>query len=244
VKSGDQHWPHRSQPFRSWPNALALTPDGSKLYVTLPGCDGYPDWRVAIVDTAQRSVRQWVNLRPAGQTRGTRPVGIQVSPFNTAIYRRPYVVVLNEFANFASVIDTRTDAVIGEFQTDFYAQDLIFNANGTPLYPDRFGDQVRAFAIGAGPSFTQIAAIRTGANDRPRPRASAISSRYGSHALALGARPGRGTAAGSVDTSVLVAGLGPSESVDTCCSEIAGFGFDSLGRPRARQGCRQLSDSR
>jgi DNA-binding beta-propeller fold protein YncE len=132
-------------------------------YVTLPGRDGYPDWRVAIVDTAQRSVRHWVNLRPAGQTRGTRPVGIQVSPFNTAIYPRPYVVLLNEFANFASVIDTRTDAVIGEFQTDFYAQDLIFNANGTRLYlTDRFGDQVRAFAIGAGPSFTQIAAIRTG----------------------------------------------------------------------------------
>jgi hypothetical protein len=52
-------------------------------------------------------VRQWVNLRPAGQTRGTRPVGIQVSPFNTAIYPRPYVVVLNEFANFASVITRR-----------------------------------------------------------------------------------------------------------------------------------------
>ena len=36
---------------------------------------------------------------------------------------------------------------------------------------------------------------------RPRSSASPISSRYGSHALALGARPGRGAAARSVDTS-------------------------------------------
>jgi hypothetical protein len=43
---------------------------------------------------------------------------------------------------------------------------------------DRFGDQVRAFAIGAGPSFTQIAAIRTGANDldRTNPRDLALSA--------------------------------------------------------------------
>ena len=68
---------------------------------------------------------------------------------------------------------------------------------------------------------------------RPRPSASTISSRYGSHALALGARPGRGTEAESVDTSPLVAGFASPESVDTS-SEIAGFGFASLGRPRLR----------
>ena len=82
---------------------------------------------------------------------------------------------------------------------------------------------------------------------RPRPSASAISSRYGSHALALGARPGRGTGAESVDTSALVAGFRVGvgghlpemagfdrpESVDTS-GEMAGFGFDSLGRPRPR----------
>jgi hypothetical protein len=40
---------------------------------------------------------------------------------------------------------------------------------------------------------------------RPRRSASRISSRYGSHALALGARPGCGTGSETVDTSVLVA---------------------------------------
>ena len=49
VKSGNQFWPLRKQPFRSQPRALALSQDGRKLYVTLPGREGYPDWRVAVV---------------------------------------------------------------------------------------------------------------------------------------------------------------------------------------------------
>lgn len=66
VTDRDEHWPHADQPFRSWPNALALTPDGKKLYVTLPGREGYPDWRVAVVDAARRAVLRWVDLRPPG----------------------------------------------------------------------------------------------------------------------------------------------------------------------------------
>ena len=68
---------------------------------------------------------------------------------------------------------------------------------------------------------------------RPRANASAISSRYGSHALALGARPGR-PAAGSVDTSDEMAGFEGPGSVDTSGGEMAGFDFDSLGRPGPR----------
>jgi DNA-binding beta-propeller fold protein YncE len=143
VNSGKQHWPFVEQPFRSWPNALALTPDGNKLYVTLPGREGYPDWRVAAVDTRTRQVRRWINLSVAGQPRGTHPVGIAVSPMNTTIFPRPYVVVANQYANFASVIDTGSDAVVGQFETGFYGEDLVFNANGTRLYlTDRFNDQV------------------------------------------------------------------------------------------------------
>jgi hypothetical protein len=65
---------------------------------------------------------------------------------------------------------------------------------------------------------------------RPRRSASMISSRYGSQALALGARPGRGTGAGSVDTSVLVAGFAPPESVDTS-AEMAGFAGQGRSTP-------------
>src|SRR6266851_4151991 len=179
VKSGRQHWPHVPQPFRSWPNALAVTPDGAKLYVTLPGREGYPDWRVAVVNTSQRLVTRWIDLRPAGQTRGTRPSGLAISPLNTSIYPRPYVVVLNEYANFGSVIDTSTDAVLGELNTDFYGEKPIFNADGTRLYiSDRFKDQVRAFSIAPGPSFTQTAEIPTGFTDldRTNPRDLTMSA--------------------------------------------------------------------
>src|SRR6185503_17649643 len=140
VKSGSQHWPFVKQPMRSWPNALAVTPDGAKVYVTLPGREGYPDWRLAVINAPGRRVIRWIDLRPA-------------------------VVVANEYANFASVVDTGNDAVIGEFKTGFYGEDLIFNANGTRLYlTDRFKDEVHAFAITAGPIFTELAEIPTGTN--------------------------------------------------------------------------------
>jgi DNA-binding beta-propeller fold protein YncE len=169
VKSGNEFWPNRKQPFRSEPRALALTADGSKLYVTLPGREGYPDWRVAVVEARNQRVMKWIDLRPAGQRRGTRPIGVKVSPLNAAIYPRPYVVVLNMLGNFASVIDTASDTVIGEFETGFYGEKVIFNHDGTRLYiTDRFKDQVRAFRVDPGPFFTQVAAIPTGTTDLER----------------------------------------------------------------------------
>lgn len=70
---------------------------------------------------------------------------------------------------------------------------------------------------------------------RPRAAASSMTSRYGSHALADGARPGRciATAApASVDSPTPVAGFAPSESVDTSLL-VAGFGGHTRGLPPA-----------
>jgi DNA-binding beta-propeller fold protein YncE len=178
ANGGSRHWPFVNQPFRSWPTSVALTPDGRQLYVSLPGREGYPDWRVAVVDTASRTVQRWIDLRAPGSSLGTRPSGIMASPLNTAIYPRSYVVALNEYANFASVIDTGSNAVIGDFETGFYGEDLVFSKNGTRLYiTDRFKDQVRVFDIAPGPAFRQIAEIPTGATDldRANPRDLALS---------------------------------------------------------------------
>ncbi len=72
-------------------------------------------------------------------------------------------MVLNQYGNFASVVDTETDTVIGDFGTGTYAEKAIFNSAGTRLYiTDRFKDEVRAFRIDPGPKFTQIAEIATG----------------------------------------------------------------------------------
>src|SRR5262245_55819264 len=179
ISSGNQMWPNRQQPFRSHPRAISITPDGRKLYVALPWREGYPDWRVAAVDTAQRRVLRWIDLRPAGQTRGLRPIGVEVSPLNASIYPRPYAVVLNQYANFGTVIDTGTDSVIGHFETGFYGEKALFNSTGTRLYiTDRGKDQVRAFRVDPGPMFTQIAEIPTGIMEleRTNPRDLALSA--------------------------------------------------------------------
>ena len=169
VKSGSQKWPNIKQPFRSQPRALTLGPDGRKLYVSLPGREGYPDWRVAVVDTQTQVVLSWLDLRPAGQTRGTRPIGLKVAPLNPQISPNQYLVVLNQYGNFASVINTANDQVMGEFETGFYGEKLIFNRAGTRLYiTDRFKDEVRAFRVDPGPFFTQIAEIPTGATELER----------------------------------------------------------------------------
>jgi DNA-binding beta-propeller fold protein YncE/cytochrome c553 len=169
VKSGSQKWPNIKQPFRSQPRAMALTADGRKLYVTLPGREGYPDWRVAVVDTSSRRVTSWIDLRPSGVTRGLRPIGVRLAPLNTSIYPVQYAVVLNQYANFASVIDTTNDSVIGNFETGFYGEKALFNTNGTRLYvTDRFKDSVHVFRVDTGPFFTQIAEVPTGNTDLDR----------------------------------------------------------------------------
>ena len=169
VSSGSQKWPNIKQPFRSQPRAMALTADGRKLYVTLPGREGYPDWRVAVVDTSNRRVSKWIDLRPAGVNRGLRPIGVRFAPLNTNIYPVQYAVVLNQYANFASVIDTTNDSVLGTFETGFYGEKALFNSNGTRLYiTDRFKDSVRVFRVDAGPFFTQIGEVQTGNTDLER----------------------------------------------------------------------------
>jgi Uncharacterized conserved protein len=95
VSSGNQMWPNREQPFRSQPRSLALTPDGKKLYVALPGREGYPDCRVSVVNTATRRVLKWIDLRPPGLVGGLRPISVKIAPLNTAIFSSPYAVVLN-----------------------------------------------------------------------------------------------------------------------------------------------------
>ncbi|HWW76114.1 MAG TPA: YncE family protein, partial [Pyrinomonadaceae bacterium] len=179
VKSGNQFWPNRKQPFRSQPRALALSQDGRKLYVTLPGREGYPDWRVAVVDTNSRQIARWIDLRPAGETKGLRPIGVKAAPLNSNVSSFPFVVVLNQYGNFASVIDASTDSVVGEFETGFYGEKLVFNKAGTRLYiTDRYKDAVRAFRIDPGPTFTQIAVIPTGNTqlERANPRDLDISA--------------------------------------------------------------------
>ena len=60
-------------------------------------------------------------------------MGLMASPVDTAIYPRSYLVVLNEYANYATVLDTASDTVVGDFETG-----LLINCAG--LHCDRVGE--------------------------------------------------------------------------------------------------------
>ncbi len=105
-----------------------------------------------MIDAPSKKVSRWIEVRTIGNSRAVRPTGLAIAPANSAIYPRPYVVVLNQYANFATVIDAASDTVVGEFETGFYAERAVFNSTGTRLYvTDRFKDQVRVFDVTAGP---------------------------------------------------------------------------------------------
>ena len=176
---GGRDWPFVKQPFRSWPELRSTVTSrmAVSLYVSLcRAARGDPDWRIAAVDATSGRLGEccrWIDLRaPPGSSREAHssplPFRCGRLPANSAIYPNPYLVALNQYANFATVIDTVTDQVIGEFQTGFYGEKLTFNRAGTRLYmTDRFKDQVRVFDITRGPSF----------NRSPRyPRGRTISS--------------------------------------------------------------------
>ena len=79
VNSGNQHWPFVKQPFRSWPNALALTPDGRQALRHAAGPRRLSRLARRGGRHRTRRVLRWIDLRVPGQPRGTRPIGIAVS---------------------------------------------------------------------------------------------------------------------------------------------------------------------
>ncbi len=75
------------------PQGVAVTPDGSKVYVTIFG------GRVSVIDTATDTVS------PTTISVGTGPIGVAVTPDGSKVY------VANSNSNDVSVIDTAMDTV-------------------------------------------------------------------------------------------------------------------------------------
>src|SRR5882672_12141798 len=92
--------------------------------------------------------------------------------------------------------------------------------------PRSFRTKRRTLAYRAEKPWSSTRSCQIAIAFRPRPSASAISSRYGSQALALGARPGDGRVE-SVDTPSEIAGFADPESVDTP-GVVAGFEPESV----------------
>lgn len=113
------------------PQGVALSPDGSRAYVTNSVGD-----TVSVVDTATDAVVATVS----GVT--GYPVGVAVSPDGTRAY------TANFYGNSVSVIDTATNAVIatvpvGGVQTGGTAQHVVVSPDGARVYVSNFsGDSV------------------------------------------------------------------------------------------------------
>jgi len=118
------------QPHRDKPTRVALSADGRKLYVTLQGTENHPENQIAVLDA--------VTNRPIKRIRvGSRPYTAVLHPGGR------FLVVTNEFSNYASVIDTHRDEVVNNIPLDYYAQDIAFSPDGTRAWVAiRYLDQV------------------------------------------------------------------------------------------------------
>lgn len=125
------------QPHRDHPYGLALSLDGRKAYIALPGSENDPGNQVAVFDVSQRRVTK----------------KIKVGSFPTAVAMHPggrLLIVLNRFSNYASVIDTTKDEVVSEIPLDYYCMFLKFNRAGTIAYvSNRYLNQVFVLDVNA-----------------------------------------------------------------------------------------------
>ncbi|MCW8918808.1 MAG: hypothetical protein OQL08_08350 [Gammaproteobacteria bacterium] len=121
---------HVPQPHRDKPTRVTANADGSKLYVTLQGTENSPGNQLAVVDTATRRVIKRIDV-------GSRPYTAVLHPDGR------FLVVSNEFSNYATVIDTRSDTVSNIIPLDYYAQDIEFSPDGRRAWVAiRYLDQV------------------------------------------------------------------------------------------------------
>ena len=112
------------------PHGVAVTPDGSRVYVT-----NRDDNTVSVIDAASGAVIG----SPIAV--GNAPQGLAVSPDGTRVY------VCNPDDNTVLVIDTATNAVIGNPIGVSTANWLAFTPDGTRAYVTQIGSADRSVAV-------------------------------------------------------------------------------------------------
>ena len=112
------------------PTGMALSPDGSRLYVTNANSD-----TVSVIDTASDSVAKTIHVGQLGPGRqpilGSSPNAVTVSPDGHTLY------VANASENAIAVVDPDTDsanAVRGLIPTGWYPTAVALDATGDQLF--------------------------------------------------------------------------------------------------------------
>jgi len=104
------------------PQGVAVTPDGTKVYVT-----NYGGSDVSVVDTATKTVTGTITV-------GSYPYDVAITPDGTTAY------VTNHGSASVSIIDTATDTVTGTITPGDYPAGVAISPNGTRLYVTRYGN--------------------------------------------------------------------------------------------------------
>lgn len=102
--------PHRDRPY-------AIAQAAGRLFIALRGTEDDPSRELAVLDATTRELVGRVEVGPAPTALAAHPGG-------------RHVVVLNRFASFASIVDTRSLTVVGEVSVPFYSEGIAFSADG------------------------------------------------------------------------------------------------------------------
>jgi YVTN family beta-propeller protein len=111
--------PRSPSGFDAFPTGVAVTPDGSKVYVAN---NSFPN-SVSEIDTATNTISATIPI-------GNGSVGVAVKPDGSKVY------VANEGADTVSVINTATNTVIATIPVG--SQPVAFGVFVQPLAPPRF----------------------------------------------------------------------------------------------------------
>jgi YVTN family beta-propeller protein len=103
-------------PVGDYPIALAMTPDGTRVYVANEGSN-----TVSVIDTATNAVVATVPV-------GVRPFDVRVTPDGREVW------VANAGASVVSVIDTATNTVVGTVPVGLGPHGIAFSPDGSRAY--------------------------------------------------------------------------------------------------------------
>lgn len=110
------------------PYGVAVSPDGTKVYVTNRG-SSIDNSTVSVIDASTNTVTATVNV-------GNDPTGIAVSPDGKKVY------VANSGDNNVSVIDTNTNMVTATLNTGISPYGVAIVPDGTRIYVTNYWDTV------------------------------------------------------------------------------------------------------
>lgn len=128
----DPQW--SPQPIRDHPLEVVID-DSGRAWVSLQGTPDHPGDAVVGVDLH-------TGERTRITTGGSSPTGLTLHPGGR------WLVVFHRFSNFASVIDTRSDELVGELMVGFYAIEGVFGPGGARLWvTNRWHDAVSTWAV-------------------------------------------------------------------------------------------------